>query len=99
MSHDSLLASHRSAGKTYARVQSEFYWPGIHNHCVRYTASCDLCQRNASKGSVAKAPLGKMPLIGTPFSTVCVELVGPINPPSGGYTLCPNKTSTFLFFK
>ena len=26
-----------------------------------------------------------MPLISIPFSTVCVDLVGPINPPSDGY--------------
>jgi len=42
------------------RVQQEFYWPGIHEYVTRYVASCDLCQRNVSKGTVAKAPMEKL---------------------------------------
>ena len=48
-------------------------------------ASCDLCQRNVSKGTVAKAPMGKLPLISTPFKMICIDIVGPISPPSEGY--------------
>jgi len=29
--------------------------------------------------------MGKLPLIGTPFSTVCVDIIGPLSPPSEGY--------------
>ena len=47
-------------------------WTGIHEYVTRYVASCDLCQRNVSKGTVAKAPMGKLPLIGTAFSVMCV---------------------------
>ena len=79
------IAGHRGAGKTLSRVQQEFYWPGVHDYVTRYVASCDLCQRNVSKGTVAKAPMGKLPLIGTPFSVMCVDIVGPISPPSDGY--------------
>jgi len=60
LAHDTLLAGHRGAGKTLSRVQQEFYWPGIHEYVTRYVASCDLCQRNISKGTVAKAPMGKL---------------------------------------
>jgi len=49
---------------------------------THYVASCDLCQRNVSKGTVAKAPLGKLPLIGTPFTVMCVDIIGPLSPPS-----------------
>ena len=48
-------------------------------------ASCDLCQRNVSKGTVAKAPLGKLPLANTPFAVMCMDIIGPISPPSEGY--------------
>ena len=47
-------------------------------------SSCDLCQRNVSKGTVGKAPLGSLPVIGTPFSVVCIDLIGPLSPPSAG---------------
>ena len=44
-----------------------------------------LCQRNVSRGTVSKAPLGKLPLVETPFSVICVDIVGPISPPSEGF--------------
>jgi len=87
LAHDTLLARHRGAGKTLSRVQQEFYWPGVHKYVTRYVASCDLCQRNVSKGTVPKAPLGKLPLIGTPFSVMCVDIIGPLSPPSEGHRL------------
>jgi len=70
---------------TLSRVQQEFYWPGVHEYVTRYVASCNLCQRNVSKGTVPKAPMGKLSLISTPFSTICVDIIGPISPPSDGY--------------
>jgi len=85
LAHDTLLSGHRGAAKTLRRVQQEFYWPGIHNFVTRYVASCDLCQRSVSKGTIGKAPMGKLPLAGTPFSTVCVDIIGPLSPPSDGY--------------
>jgi len=85
LAHDTLLAGHRGAGKTLSRVQQEFYWPGVYDYVTRYVASCDLCQRNVSKGTVTKVPMGKLPLVGTPFSTICVDIIGPISPPSEGY--------------
>ena len=32
-----------------------------------------------------KALMGKLPLIGTPFSVMCVDIIGPISPPSDGH--------------
>ena len=55
-----LLAGNRGAGKTLSRVQQEFYWPGIYEYVTCYIASCNLCQRNISKGTVAKALMGKL---------------------------------------
>jgi len=84
VAHDTLLTGHRGAAKTLSRVKHEFYWPGVHECVTRYIASCDLCQRNISKGTAPKAPMGKLPLISTLFLTICVEIIGPISPPSDG---------------
>ena len=73
LAHDTLLVVHRGAGETLTRVQQEFYWPGIREYVTRYVTSCDLCQRNVSKG--------KLPLIDTPFCVICVDIIGPISPP------------------
>ena len=85
VAHDRLLAGHRGAAKTLSRAQQEFYWRGVHEFVNIYVASCDLCQRNVSKGTVPKAPMGKLSLISTPFSTICVDLIGSISPTSDGY--------------
>ena len=48
----------------------------------RFCKSCDICQRTIQKGRVTKIPLGKLPLIDTPFKRVAVDIVGPIEPRS-----------------
>ena len=49
---------------------------------ARFCKSCDTCQRTIRKGRVTKVPLGKLPLIDTPYKRVSVQLVGPIEPRS-----------------
>ena len=49
---------------------------------ARFCKSCDICQRTIRKGRVTKVPLGKLPLIDTPFKPVSVQLVGPNEPRS-----------------
>ena len=44
--------------------------------------SCDVCQKTVEKGTVARALLGEMSLIGAPFKRVAVDLVGLITPAS-----------------
>lgn len=80
LAHDCIMSGHQGIKKTYDRVFAHFYWPGIHADVDRYCKSCDICQRTVPKGRVAKAPLGNMPLIETPFQRVAIDLVGPIAP-------------------
>ena len=47
-----------------------------------FCRSCDLCQKTVEKGTVARAPLGEMPLIDAPFKRGDVDLVGLITPAS-----------------
>jgi len=55
----------------------------VHDYVTRHVESCDLCQKNVSKGIVAKVPMGKLPLVKTPLKH-CVDTIGPISPPSSG---------------
>ena len=48
----------------------------------RCCKSYDICQRSTQKGRVTKVPLGKLPLIDTPFKRVAIDIVGPIEPRS-----------------
>ena len=48
----------------------------------RCCKSCDNCQRTIQKDRVTNIPLGKLPLVDTPFKRVAVDIVGPIEPRS-----------------
>ena len=54
------------------------FWPGVCGDVARFCKFCDICQRTIRKGRVTKIPLGKFPLIDTPFKRVSVQLGGPI---------------------
>ncbi|KAL8593285.1 hypothetical protein ACOMHN_009938 [Nucella lapillus] len=81
--HESLMAGHLGISKTADRVLSSFHWPGAMADLKRYCASCDACQRSATRGAKRKAPLKQPPLIDTPFCRVAIDLIGPIAPCSG----------------
>lgn len=66
--------------KTYDRICNNFYWPGLYGDVRRFCKSCDICQRTVHKGKLPLAPLGKMPLIDTPFRRVAIDLIGPLKP-------------------
>ncbi|KAL8582193.1 hypothetical protein ACOMHN_004112 [Nucella lapillus] len=55
--HESLMAGHLGISKTADRVLSSFHWPGAMADLKRYCASCDACQRSATRGAKRKAPL------------------------------------------
>ena len=59
-----------------------FFWPGVCGDVARFCKSCDIGQRTIQKGRVTKVPLGKLPLIDTPFKRVAVDVVGPTEPRS-----------------
>ena len=82
LAHESFMAGHLGIRKTIDRVVAVFFWPGVCRDVTRFCKSCDICQRTIQKGRVAKVPLGRLPLIDTPFKRVAVDIVGPIEPRS-----------------
>ena len=80
--HDGLMSGHFGVRKTTNKILSEFYWPTLRKDVREYCKSCDICQKTQQKGRVSKLPLGKMPLIDTPFVRVAIDLIGPIHPPT-----------------
>ena len=43
--HDSPLAGHQGANRTYEKLSREYYWPKMERDVKDYTRSCDTCQR------------------------------------------------------
>ncbi|KAM7312534.1 uncharacterized protein ISCGN_009439 [Ixodes scapularis] len=82
LAHDIAMAGHQGIKRTSDRVLESFYWPGVLADVKRFVRSCDLCQRTIPKGMVSNAPLGRMPIIETPFERVSIDLIGPLSPTS-----------------
>ena len=82
LAHAGLMSGHQGVNRTQERVAANFWWPGISGDITRYCHSCDVCQRTVAKGRVPKVPLGKVPIIDTPFKRIGMDLVGPISPPT-----------------
>ena len=78
VAHDSLLGGHLGVKKTEDRIQTNFFWPVLHEDVTSFCQSCDVCQKTVARGSVPQALLGDMPLINQPFKIVAIDLVGPI---------------------
>ena len=71
-----MLAKYMGVKKTENRILTNFYWKKIHQDVVKFCKLGNVCQRIASKSSVAKALLGKMPIMDLPFKRVTVDLIG-----------------------
>ncbi|XP_071503098.1 uncharacterized protein [Diadema antillarum] len=83
LAHESIFGGHLGNKKTCDRIQSNFFWPGMHADVGRYCRSCGPCQRTSPKGKVTKVPLGSTPLIDEPFRRVALDIIGPIEPATG----------------
>ncbi|XP_076469670.1 uncharacterized protein LOC143300000 [Babylonia areolata] len=81
LAHEPPMGGHQGGKKTLDRIWKQFFWPGMCADVRRFVSSCDQCQKVSPKPQ--RVPLGKMPLIDTPFERVAVDLVGPITPASG----------------
>ena len=82
MARNSLFGGHLGVKKTEDQIQTNFFWPGLHEDVTSFCQSCDVCQKTVARGSVPWAPLGDMPLIDQPFKRVAIDLVRPVAPAS-----------------
>jgi len=78
LAHAGIMSGHQGVHRTQERITANFWWPGMTDDVTRFCHSCDVCRRTVSKGRVSKVPLGKMPIIDTPFKRVAIDLVGEI---------------------
>ena len=76
--HDATMSEHQGQGATMYRICHYYHWPGITQDIKRYVASCPGCQRRSPKSQVPPVPLGKKPLIDTPFNWLSVDILGPL---------------------
>ena len=54
VAHDSLFGGYLGVKKTEDRIQTNFFWPGLHKDVTSFCRSCDVCQKTVARGSVPR---------------------------------------------
>ena len=68
---------HVRRDRTWDRVRTMVWWPGVQSDVAMYVAGCDTCQR-AKHSRKGKAPLKKTEVSDQPFQRIQIDIVGPI---------------------
>ena len=79
LTHEGLFAGHLGRTKTYERVATDFYWPGMYKGVEEYIRTCHVCQIAGKPNQIFPlAPLKTVPVVGKAFSKVLIDIVGPM---------------------
>ncbi len=76
-------AGHLGKHKTFARISRCFHWPGLRKDVAHFCRSCPQCQKTSARFP-ARAPLQPLPVIGTPFKCLGMDMVGPVGKSKSG---------------
>jgi transposase InsO family protein len=84
MSHEG-FAGHLGINKTFARVNSKFYWPTMTRDTKNFVESCETCSGRKSPTGM-RATLGTMNRATKPFETISMDFLGPLPTTINGNT-------------
>ena len=79
LAHDTPFSGHLGIEKTYRKVLSHFYWPGLHGDVKKFCRTCHVCQLAGKPNQRPPlSPLIPIPAMEEPFSRIIVDCVGPL---------------------
>ena len=79
LAHETPLSGHLGINKTYQKIITHFYWPGIRKDVVKFCKTCHTCQVVGKPNqTIPKAPLKPIPAFEEPFSRILIDCVGPL---------------------
>ena len=78
LAHD--YSGHNGSRRTYNCLKRQYYWPGIRKQIFRHCKKCKECVLQ-NQGQSEKS-FGHFDLPDLPMEFICMDLVGPIHPPS-----------------
>ncbi|CAL1288217.1 unnamed protein product [Larinioides sclopetarius] len=91
LAHESVFGGHMGVRKTKERIRYNFYWPNMSNDITDFVRTCMGCQLRRKNKIGDRAPITPVARPELPFEIVNIDLIGPIEPPSGRghkYVLC-----------
>ncbi|GJS31472.1 ty3-gypsy retrotransposon protein [Tanacetum coccineum] len=84
--HSSTIGGHASFQRTYARIATYFYWPGMRRTIREFVRRCQICQRAKSSQLHLAGLLSPLPIPNQVWEDVAMDFITGI-PNSKGYTV------------
>ena len=70
--------------KTFAAIQTKYYWPRMYQEIVDFVNSCDTCQRAKHSRHQVSTPLNPLPVVNV-FERIHLDIVGPLHKTNDGF--------------
>ena len=70
--------------KTYAAIQTKYYWPKMFQDISDFVKSCDRCQRAKRDAHPSTTPLNPLP-VAKVFERLHIDLIGPLPKTTAGH--------------
>ncbi|GFT50717.1 transposon Ty3-I Gag-Pol polyprotein [Trichonephila clavipes] len=91
LAHESVFGDHMGVKKTKERIKYNFFWPNMSGEIAEFVQTCKGCQLRKPEKIGDRAPITPIVRPELPFEIVNIDVIGPIQPPSGRghkYVLC-----------
>ncbi|GFV89133.1 hypothetical protein TNCV_4913321 [Trichonephila clavipes] len=91
LAHESVFGGHMGVKKTKERIKYNFFWPNMSGEFAEFVQTCKGCQLRKPEKIGDRAPITPIVRPELPFEIVNIDVIGPIQPPSGRghkYVLC-----------
>jgi hypothetical protein len=95
--HVSIEAGHGGVARTVARLQSNYYWPGMSNDATNFVKTCRTCQLSKTP-KPAKQPLQLLEVCDRANQRLHIDLIGPLKTMSSGDKYVMVMTDGFTKF-
>ena len=76
--HDAPLAGHPGITRTIARVEREYYWPGMKKDVAEYVKTCPSCQKHKRDYGKKQGLLQPIPPPTERWQSIALDFVGPL---------------------
>ncbi|GFT66009.1 transposon Ty3-I Gag-Pol polyprotein [Trichonephila clavipes] len=83
LAHESVFGGHMGVKKTKERIKYNFFWPNMSGKIAKFVQTCKGCQLRKPEKIGDRAPITPIVRPELPFEIVNIDVIGPIQPPSG----------------
>jgi hypothetical protein len=84
--HDVPASDHVGIYKTFWKIRSLYFWPGMRADVVKYVRGCKICAQYKVERKAPAGLMGGRPSISSPWQMISLDYIGPFPRSAKGYT-------------